>query len=296
MYLLGRFSRILLIATLAVFAVFIVRHRSGADTRAPEIHVEESVIEASVADGEDVLLAGVTAYDRTDGDVTDSVQVENISTFYGDRKRLVTYVAFDSDNNVARATRELRYTDYEAPRFVLEEPMQYLPGGVNLKIEATDCLDGNISTAIKLVESDIASTDQPGEYAVTFQVANSAGDVSSLHATVEILEAAVPGAPAISLSKYIDYIPVGAGFDPNSYIDSVRINGKDYDVVPGAGNFNAEEVGADEEIVVGTDMIGVDSNVDTSTPGTYRVTYSMTLDRGHSEVASGHVPLYVVVR
>lgn len=296
MYLLRRFSRILLIMTLAAFVVFTIRHRTSVDTRAPEIHVGEPAIEVSVADGEDVLLTDVTAYDKTDGDVSDSVQVENISTFYGDQKRLITYVAFDSDNNVARATRELRYTDYEAPRFILEEPMQYLPGGVNLKVKATDCLDGNISSAIKLVESEIVSTDQPGQYPVTFQVANSAGDVSTLRAIVEILEGPVSGAPVISLSKYIDYIPVGSAFDPNSYIESVRVNGRDYDVVPGAGNFNSEEIGADEEIVIGTDMIGVNSDVNTGEPGTYSVTYSMSLDRGHGEIASGHVPLYIVVR
>lgn len=296
MYLLRRFSRILLIITLTVFVIFNIRHRTSVDTRAPEIHVGEPAIEVSVSDGEDVLLTDVTAYDKPDGDVSGSVQVENISTFYGDHKRLITYVAFDSDNNVARATRELKYTDYEAPRFILEEPMQYLPGSVNLKIKASDCLDGDISSAIKLVESDGVSTDQPGLYPVTFQVANSAGDVSTLRAEVEILEGVVAGAPGINLSKYIDYIPVGSSFDPFSYVDSIRVNNRDYDVVPGSGNFNSEEIAPDEEIVIGTDMIGVDSNVDTGTPGTYRVTYSMTLDRGHSEVASGHVPLYIVVR
>ena len=121
----------------------------------------------------------------------------------------MTYVAFDSDNHVARATRELRYTDYESPRFELTEPLQYLPGSVNLKVSARDCLDGDITSAIKLVAQDAIVTDQPGEYRATFQVANSAGDVSSLPVTIEIVESEMQGAPEILLTTYLDYIPVG---------------------------------------------------------------------------------------
>lgn len=296
MYVLRRFSRILLIFTLAAFFVFNIYNRAGVDSRGPQISVGEPLIEVGVKDSEDVLLQGVTASDSADGDVSDSLSVENISTFYSDRKRLVTYVAFDSDNHVARATREMRYTDYESPKFVLEEPLMYLPGAVNLKIEAEDCLDGNITSAIKLVESDLVSTDQPGLYKVTFQVANSAGDVSSFPAEIEILEGSVSGAPSFTLSRYIDYIPAGGSFDVYSYIETVRISGKEYSVVPGEGNFNHEDIGEDEEVVVGTDMITVNGDVDTNTPGTYKVIYSMTLDRGHNDLISGHTTLYVVVR
>lgn len=133
-------------------------------------------------------------------------------------------------------------------------------------------------------------------YNVIFQVANSAGDVSSLSAEVEILEGTVSGAPVFTLNRYIDYIPTGGSFDVFSYIDTIKINGREYSVVAGQGNFNSEDIGEDEEIVVGSDMITVSGGVDTNTPGTYKVTYSMTLDRGHSELVSGHTTLYVVVR
>lgn len=296
MYVLRRFSRFMLVLTVAAFVVFNIYNRASVDSRGPQVSVAEPLIEVSVNDSEETLLQGVTARDSADGDVTASLSVENISTFYSDRKRLVTYVAFDSDNHVARATREMRYTDYESPKFVLEEPLIYLPGAVNLKLEAEDCLDGNITSAIKLVQSDLVTTDQPGTYNVTFQVANSAGDVSSLTAEIEILEGTVSGAPVFTLSRYIDYIPAGSNFDAYSYIDTVKINGREYSVIPGEGNFNSEDVGEDEEIVVGTDMIDVSGNVDMNTPGTYKVTYSMTLDRGHSDLVSGHTTLYVIVR
>lgn len=295
MYLLRRFSTILLLLSIAALSAFLFYHRKGVDTRAPEIHVESPSIEISVSDGEEKLLEGVTAYDSADGDVTDTVAVENISTFYGDKKRLVTYVAFDSDNHVARATREMRYTDYESPKFTLAEPLQYLPGAVHLQIGANDCLDGDITSAIKLVESDPITTDQPGEYSLTFQVANSAGDVSSLKVALEIIEDPPAGAPSIRLNKYLDYIPVGSNVNLSSYLNTVLIAGREYRVVDGEGNFNRDaEPG--EEIVIGRNLIGISGDVDTQVPGIYKTVFSMTLDRGDGNKVSGRTVLYIVVR
>lgn len=296
MYLLRRFSRLLLILTLAAFALFLFKNRSGVDTRGPVIHVEEGLLEVGVQDGEEVLLEGVTARDSSDGDVTDSVEVENISTFYGDKKRLVTYVAFDSDQHVARATRELRYTDYESPRFSLTEPLQYLPGKVNLKVSASDCLDGDITSAIKLMVGDPITTDQPGKYKATFQVANSAGDVSSLPVVIEILDTTEQSGLSIELDRYLDYVAKGSMFDPYSYLNNVKISNREYRVVAGAGNFNNATISRDEEIVVGTDMIHVSGEVNTSEAGTYPVEYSITIDKGHADTVTAHTTLYVVVR
>lgn len=295
MYLLRRLSRILLAITLMAFFVFLFLNRSGIDSRGPVIHTDVSLLEVSVNDGEDVLLEGVTARDSSDGDVTASVEVENISTFYSDKKRLVTYVAFDSDNHVVRATRELKYTDYESPRFVLSEPLQYLPGAVNLKVSAVDCLDGDITSAIKLVAEDTITTDQPGKYRASFQVANSAGDVSSLPVVIEIQER-VQGAPRILLTTYLDYVSTGSAFDPYSYLAYAVIGSRQYRVERGEGNYNKEGIGKDEEIVVGSDSISVANGVDTSKPGTYQVEYSITADMGINERVTTHTLLYVVVR
>ncbi len=295
MYLLRRFSRLLLLLSIAALAVFLFNHRTGVDTRAPEISLESPSIEISVLDGEEKLLEGVNAYDSADGDVTDTVAIENISTFYGDKKRLVTYVAFDSDNHVARATREMHYTDYESPEFTLSEPLQYLPGAVHLQIGAHDSLDGEITSAIKLVESDPITTDQPGEYSLTFQVANSAGDISSLTVSLEILENQPAGTPVIRLNKYLDYVHTGRRVNLSSYIDTVQISGREYRVVEGDGNFNG---GAEpgEEIVIGTNQIGISGDVNTRVPGTYKVVYTMTMERGDGNTVSGHTALYIVVR
>ena len=296
MYLMRIFSRVLLVVTIAALAVFLFTHRNVVDSRGPVIHIEEPLIEVSVQDGDERLLEGVTASDSSDGDVTDSVKVENISTFYADGKRLITYVAFDSDMHVGRATREIRYTDYESPRFHLETPLQYYTGSINLKISAEDVIDGDISSAIKLETDEPITTDQPGKYEATFQVANSAGDVTSLPVTIEIQDAADRSSVKINLDTCLLYMGVGESFDPAAHITSVQIGSREYRVVEGGGNYGAEGIDPDAEIVVGTDQIGMNGSVDTETPGTYQMEYSLSIDRGHGDVDTGHIVLYVVVR
>lgn len=296
MYIIRSFSRLLMVLTLAAFAAFLFLHRSEVDSRGPVIQIEEHLIEVSVEDGDERFLEGVTASDSSDGDVTDSVAVENVSTFYSDGKRLITYVAFDSDKHVGRATRELKYTDYESPKFELEEPLQYYPGAVNLKVSAKDCLDGDITSAIKLVVDNPITPDQPGEYEATFQVANSAGDVSSLPVTIEIIKDESDVVPVLNLDTYLVYIHQGDSFDPNAYLETVLIGNKEYPVVQGVGNFSDEIIDRNIERTIGTDMIKVSGDVDTDKPGTYKVKYSISIDRGNNEIISGHTTMYVVVR
>ena len=189
----------------------------------------------------------------------------------------------------------MRYTDYEPPKFVLEKPLQYFPGSVNLMISAQDYLDGDISSAIKLVVNDPITPDQPGEYNATFQVANSAGDVSSLPVTIEIMKNENEAVPILNLNTYLEYIHQGDSFDPYDYLESIHISNREYRVVEGQGNLGAE-IDRDTERVIGTDMVEVVNDVDTDKPGTYKVRYSITIDKGNDDFVSGHTVLYVVVR
>lgn len=79
--------------------------------------MDNSEISVSIHADEAELLAGVTAYDAKDGDVTDSLAVEHISNFIEKGRRKISIVAFDSDNNVTHAEREMVYNDYTSPVF-----------------------------------------------------------------------------------------------------------------------------------------------------------------------------------
>lgn len=50
--------------------------------REPVISMEESSICLNVSDGETEILSGVTAQDAEDGDVTESLTIESVSSFF----------------------------------------------------------------------------------------------------------------------------------------------------------------------------------------------------------------------
>jgi len=308
MYIFRRFSQLLLLASLLLFGVYLFKNRASVDTKPPVISVGDNLIEISVADGEQKLLEGVTVTDTKDGDISDSLFVESISNFYSGGKRLVTYVAFDSDNHLSRATREIQYTDYSSPEFVLTEPFQYYPGSVNLKISAKDCLDGDITSAIKLISDDPITTDQIGEYEVSFQVANSAGDVSTIPVMIEILDPNKQYIPHIALDRYIVYIDQGEKFKAGNYLQSVILGNREYEIVDSSkkeDSEDSEDSEDDEDNLVNNKEMTIDKslikiegskNVHTDEAGTYRVKYSVSLKLSNNETVTGHTYLYVVVR
>ena len=74
------------------------------DRTAPVIHMEDVEMEYWEGMTDEELLAGVTATDETDGDVTGSLVVEKVSEV-GDGTVIVTFGARDKTNNVAKASR-----------------------------------------------------------------------------------------------------------------------------------------------------------------------------------------------
>lgn len=98
--------------TIGFFAVDVVLIGIGAflymnqDKTAPTITLPETAIVYEDGMAEEELLEGITAYDPEDGDVTDSLLIEKVSET-ADGKRIVTYAAVDSANNVAQKSRIL---------------------------------------------------------------------------------------------------------------------------------------------------------------------------------------------
>ena len=56
----------------------------------------------------------MTAVDDCDGDVTDSLEIENVYVEENDGKATVVYVARDKSNNIAKAKREIGYQESRA--------------------------------------------------------------------------------------------------------------------------------------------------------------------------------------
>ena len=81
-----------------------------SDRVAPVITVEDTDIVYVKGDKDDVLLQGVTATDKKDGDVTDSIIVEGVVISKNGKQAKICYVAKDKSNNISRAYRIVDYS------------------------------------------------------------------------------------------------------------------------------------------------------------------------------------------
>lgn len=290
-----RLRLLLLIFFLIVFAVFMannIHEYMTSDYEVPVISAESDVIYLSVEDGDDRLTQGMTAMDNLDGDVTDGIVVVSKSKFIAKSTRNINYAAFDANNNVATYVRKLVYTDYHSPRFVISEPMRFVAGNSNYDylrhVRAMDCLDGNITTQIKITFGDKeTANDNVSEQSVLIQVTNSAGDTSvlTLKATFEDFDTYSKASPA--LTDYVIYVKPGQKPNLRSYLDGLWM----------AGNTRKfSDLGFDPE----TDISIDDSKVDYRTPGTYVATYQLSrgtssADGGTYRVDFGTASLIIVV-
>ena len=290
-------SLTLFIASLILFGINFYRKSICEDKTGPVFQIEDNVIEVSVKDDEKALLKGLTATDAADGDVTDSVIVESISPFTGTGRRIVNYAAFDSDNHVTHAKRELAYTDYRASQFHLSKPLSFAMNATNLLdgITVDDCIDGDLTKSVKLMSDEEIDTSHVGEYSARLKVTNSAGGVSYLPVTIEIYDASVQyRRPQLKLTDNVVYIEKGEYFDEKEYLSSITINGTEYSMTEDAGTYGARYLSPDEtENTIGYDRVEIESDVDTDVSGYYELIYSF--EDTEENAGTGHARLYVVV-
>lgn len=194
----------------------------NSDDSMPVITCDEDYLEVRSDCDQKEFLNGLKAYDEKDGDLTDQIMIAEMSRFVEKGVCNVKYVVFDSDQHGAEYTRQVRYTDYESPRFSIVKPLVYVQGetvGFLDSIKASDLLEGDISEKIRIVSNEV-DNHTPGTYAVELEVTNSLGDAASLKTKVVILEHSSNG-PEIALSRYLVYVKKGSKFNAREYISSV---------------------------------------------------------------------------
>ena len=258
-----------ILTSIAFFCVFVF-HNKNEDNTIPEIKLENEFIEVSCNATNKDFLKGVKATDEKDGDLTSEVIVESVSGFIEPGVCKVTYAVCDSDNHVAHATRKVRYTDYESPKFKLENSLCFsLYENVNISsyIGAVDSIEGNISGNVVITSSNYASS-ATGIYTIDLSVSNKKGDTSTLSLPL-IIEDRNLSAPVIKLKDYLIYIDKGQEIDFEEYIVEA-IDKKERDL---------------------TDEIEIDDNVNFQKSGVYTVHYFVTDSNG----AKGHSVLNIVV-
>ena len=160
------------VLSLIAFIVFNIVNRVTTDSTPPVITSESDTVTVSVAAEESELLAGLTAADDEDGDLTGEIMISSMSNFTEPGKRTVSYVVFDASNNASTLTRNLEYTDYTAPQIKLTQPLRYSlnemeDASLTENMSVQDCLDGDITQQIRATFNDGhngAGEQQRGRY------------------------------------------------------------------------------------------------------------------------------------
>lgn len=243
---------------------------SDRDDR-PTITCPQGVFEISAKDDESVLMTGVAATDNQDGDLTDRVIIASVSKLISKDTAKVTYLVFDSDDNMASLVRYIRYTDYQKPQFRVKVPLVYSDKGeVELmsRLGANDVLDGDISDRVRV--STLVATDDSRIYDITIQVTNSMGDTAWLVLPV-VRQSSESLRPVVTLKETLVYVDKGGSFDAKQYLSSVSL----------------------AQGIADLANVKIEGTVDTNKADTYRVIYTYT-DNSSNEV--GMAILTVVVQ
>ena len=242
---------LLVLLAVAHIATSIYETFSGRQD-APTVSCPSDTLDVSATDPESVLLQGVTASDPQDGDLTDRVIIGGKSKLISKDTAVVTFLVFDSDDNMGKCTRRIRYTDYQRPQFSVKDPLVFTPDeDITLlnHLTAKDVVDGDLTDQIRA--STLSATDNSEVYLISVQVTNSIGDTAWVKLPVLVRETN-PMQPVVQLTSYLIYLDQGSFFDPTDYVSSVTVSGNE----------------------VPLSDISIDSNVDTFVADTYQVTYS----------------------
>ncbi len=258
---------VLTILAAAAYGWLQVRDRLMTDRTPPILSFDSDTLTLSVRDDRSALLTGVRASDDRDGDLSAEVMVRSVSQLIDGSTAKVSYIVFDSSDNMGVASRTLVYSDYESPRFALSEQLIFPVGGsVKLqdRLMATDVLDGDLTDAIRL-STDALNTYLEGSYRINVIVTNSMGDTVTLPLTVQI-RTVTSQDPVINLTDQLIYLDLNAAFDPKRYLDSVQETASD---APSRD----------------TSAVEVRSGVSTANAGVYEVYYTYENEQGRTATA-----------
>ena len=236
-------------------AIQIVRTVTVQDTRIPVLTLvgaNPQLIEAGTAYTE--LTA--TALDNIDGDISTSI-VTGSSTVDTSTPGTyaVTYDVVDAAGNAAtQVTRTVTVQDTTIPVISLvgANP-QIIEAGIayaELTATALDNIDGDITASI-VTDASAVDTNVPGTYTVTYDVMDDAGNpASQVIRTVTVQDTTIPVITLVGENPQI--IEAGTAYNELTATALDNINGD-----------------------ISTSIVTDSSTVDTTTPGTYTVTYDV---------------------
>ncbi|MBC2264526.1 DUF5011 domain-containing protein [Listeria booriae] len=236
----------------------ITRHVYVRTNDKPVIHASDQTFKAGASFNP---LAGMSASDTEDGDITANVTItandvdaNQAGTYH------VTYSVTDSDDNTTTKTITITVLTNEKPVITATDITQKAHRSVDpmAGVTASDLEDGDLTANIKIIANDI-NIDVPGEYHVTYSVLDSDGNETEKTITVTILS---NDAPVIHGQDVT--FKAGKAFDPMAGITASDTE--------------------DGDITSTIEMTANDVNPDVA--GVYHVTYSVTDSDGNTTEAT----------
>ena len=201
---------------------------------------------------------GATATDNIDGDITSSIITSGTVDTSSTGSYTIDYSISDATGNSASVTRTVVvYQDTTAPIITLTGSSTiYLEAGVTFTdpgATAEDDEDGDITSSI--TTSGTADSSIAGTYTIVYSVMDSGDNSASVTRTIVVPDTT---APVIALTGSTINLYVGATFTD-----------------PGATASDNEDGNLTSSIITS-------GSVDTSTVGTYSITYSVSDAAGNS--------------
>lgn len=241
-------------------ATTVTRNVIVADRTAPVINLNGSN-NVQHEQGTNYVDAGASATDGIDGDISANISVSGTVDTAVAGTYTINYNVSDAAGNAATTiTRTVTVVDTTAPTITLigassltqELNSVFVDPGAN----ANDNIDGDISANISVVGSVNASAI--GVYTLQYQVSDAAGNAANtVTRTVEVVDS---GSPAIVIT----------GDNP------LNLNINTPYVEQGASATDAADGDLSANIIIGGDT------VDSTTAGTYLVTYDVTDSGGNA--------------
>ena len=235
---------------------------TSADTTPPVISITGQA-RIFLNYGDTYTDQGATATDDVSGDLTSSIVTTNPVDTLNSGTYTVTYTVTDAASNTTSIGRIVTVNEI-APSPDLTPPVISITGSASITLTegdtyadagatATDDVSGDLTSSI--VTTNPVDTSSPGTYTVTYTVTDAASNTTSIGRIVNVN--AAPSAdttpPVISITG------------------SASITITERDTYTDQGATATDDVSGDL-----TSSIVTTNPVDTSTPGTYTVTYTVT--------------------
>ena len=170
--------RILLLMIVSLTLVSCVTDKGPTDTE-PEIH---GAVDQTIDKGTKfVPLAGVTATDKEDGDLTSEIKVETNVNYNVVGVYTVTYTVYDKDGNKASVTITVTVVenDKDVPIISGVADKEIIVGeefNIMDNVSATDVIDGALTDKIKVTGT--VNVWVPGKYELTYTVTDKANNTA----------------------------------------------------------------------------------------------------------------------